>query len=259
MSIQVSLSGLSFCILNTNTQSVVFFKSFPFEKKGNPNDLLDKLTHLFNTESTLKQSFKSVTVIHENELSALVPKSLFNEDHLADYLKFNSKILRSDFITFDEISANESVNVYVPYVNINNYLYDIFGEFEFKHFSTIVIETILKLEKNTSDTKMYAHVSNSHFEIIVTKNGQLQLYNTFDYTTKEDFIYYLLFTAEQLGLNPEEFPLVLLGNVAKEDDLYKIAYTYIRNVSIIKTSTKITLANGVNEDCLSNLVLLNSF
>ena len=114
LSIQVSLSGLSFCILNTNTQSVVFFRSFPFEKKGNPNDLLDKLTHLFNTESTLKQSFKSVTVIHENELSALVPKSLFNEDHLADYLKFNSKILRSDFITYDEISANESVNVYVP-------------------------------------------------------------------------------------------------------------------------------------------------
>ncbi|MCK0179424.1 DUF3822 family protein [Flavobacteriaceae bacterium S0862] len=259
MSIQVSLSGLSFCILNTNTQSVVFFRSLPFEKKGNPNDLLDKLKHLFNTESTLKQSFKSVTVIHENELSALVPKSLFNEDHLADYLKFNSKILRSDFITYDEISANESVNVYVPYVNINNYLYDIFGEFEFKHFSTIVIETILKLEKNASDTKMYAHIGNSHFEIIVTKNGQLQLYNTFDYNTKEDFIYYLLFTAEQLGLNPEEFPLVLFSNVTKEDELFKIAYTYIRNVSIIKTSTKITLANGVNEDFLSNLVLLNSF
>ena len=85
------------------------------------------------------------------------------------------------------------------------------------------------------------------------------MYNTFDYTTKEDFIYYLLFTAEQLGLNPEEFPLVLLGNVTKEDELFKIAYTYIRNVSIIKNSTKITLINGVNENCLSNLVLLNSF
>ena len=95
------MSGLSFCVFNLSTKSIVFYKSFSFEKKGNPSELLDKLTHQFNTESNLKQSFKSVTVIHENELSALVPKSLFNEEHLADYLKFNSKILRSDFITHD--------------------------------------------------------------------------------------------------------------------------------------------------------------
>jgi len=258
LSIQVSLSGLSFCVQNLDTKSINFYKSFSFNKKLNPTDVLDKLTHQFNTEDNLKQSFKSVKVIHENELSVLVPKSLFNEEHLADYLKFNSKILRSDFITYDEVVANESINVYVPYVNINNYLYDIFGEFEFKHFSTIVLETILNLEKNASVTKMYAHISNTHFEIIVVKNGQLQLYNTFDYTTKEDFIYYLLFTAEQLGLNPEEFPLILLGNITKEDELYKIAYTYIRNVSIIETNTKSTLVDGVSENALSNFVLTNS-
>ena len=148
LSIQVSLSGLSFCILNLNTKSINFYKSFSFGKKLNPTDVLDKLTHQFNTEDKLKQSFKSVKVIHENELSSLVPKSLFNEDYLADYLKFNSKILRSDFITYDKITANESVNVYVPYVNINNYLYDIFGEFEFNHFSTIILEPVLNLEKN---------------------------------------------------------------------------------------------------------------
>ncbi len=253
------MSGLSFCVLNSSTQSIVFYKSFLFDKKRNPNDVLDKLTHQFNSESSLKQVFKSVTVIHENELSTLVPKSLFNEGHLADYLKFNSKILRSDFITFDEITTNESVNVYIPYVNINNYLYDIFGEFEFKHFSTIVLETILSLEKNALATKMYAHITNTHFEIIVTKKGQLQLYNTFDYSTKEDFIYYLLFTAEQLELNPEKFPLVLLGSITNEDELYKIAYTYIRNVSILETNTKIAVGDGVSKKCLSNFVLINSF
>jgi len=259
LSIQVSLSGLSFCILNLNTKSINFYKSFSFGKKLNPTDVLDKLTHQFNTEDKLRQSFKSVKVIHENELSSLVPKSLFNEDYLADYLKFNSKILRSDFITYDKITANESVNVYVPYVNINNYLYDIFGEFEFNHFSTIILETVLNLEKNAKTTKMYTHISDTHFEIIVVKKGQLLLYNTFDYTTKEDFIYYLLFTAEQLELNPEEFSLVLFGNIAKEDELYKIAYTYIRNVTILKNNTKITLSEGVSEKSLSNFVLTNSF
>jgi Protein of unknown function (DUF3822) len=259
LSIQVSLSGLSFCLLNTFTNTFTFFKHVVFEKKLNPSVVLDKIVHYFNTEVQLQQSFKTVRVIHDNELSALVPKPLLNEDYLADYLKFNSKILRTDFITYDEIIANDSVNIYVPYVNINNYLYERFGAFEFKHLSTIVIENILILEKNAVSTKMYVHVSHNHFEIIVLENNKLKLYNTFDYVTKEDFIYYILFTAEQLELNPEEFPLVLLGHVTKDDELYNIAYKYIRNVSVLNTKINRKISDTVASDFKLDFVLINSF
>ncbi len=259
LSIQVSLSGLSFCILNTLTNTFTFFKRIKFEKKLNPSDVLDQLVHHFNTEIPLQQTFKAVKVIHDNELSALVPKPLFNEEHLADYLKFNSKILRTDFITYDAILANDSVNVYVPYININNYLYERFGEFEFKHFSTIVIENVLALEKHSVLTKMFAHVCDDHFEIIILENNQLKLYNRFEYSTKEDFIYYILFTAEQLQLNPEEFPLILLGNVSKEDDLYNIAYKYVRNTSVFKTQKSKIIGEEIDSALAHNFILLNSF
>ena len=71
----------------------------------------------------------------------------------------------------------------------------------------------------------------NNFEIIAIKQGALLLYNTFEYHTKEDYIYYLLFTLEQLQLNPETIQLVLLGLINKEDDIYSITYKYIRNVS----------------------------
>ena len=231
VSIQISLSGLSFCILQKDTQTITTLKHIEFERKLNPFELLEKLKELFEKDNTLQGPFNTVYIIHENELSSLVPKPLFKDDCLADYLKFNSKILKTDFITFDEIILNESMNVYVPYVNINNYIYDKFGEFTFKHFSTVLIENILLLEKNSVDTKVYAHVSTNHFEIIVTKKGGLIFYNTFEYTSKEDFIYYLLFTTEQLQLNPETLDLIFLGNIKKNDELYAIAFTYIRHVS----------------------------
>ena len=259
LSIQVSLSGLSFCVLNTESDTIVFFKRFKFDKKLTPQDVLDKLIHCFNTEEVLRQSFKSVKIIYENELSALVPKPLFNEDCMADYLKFNTKILRSDYITFDTILANDSINVYVPYVNINNYIYDRFGTFGFKHFSTILIETILASEKHSSSTKMYANVCDYHFEIIVTENNQLKLYNTFEYTTKEDFIYYILFTAEQLQLNPEEFLLLLIGDINKDDDLYKIAYNYVRNTEIYIPEFSFSSNEDIKSDLLKNFIILNSF
>src|SRR5690606_5493850 len=139
-------------------------------------------------------------------------------------LKFNSKILKSDFIAFDTIDINESVNVYVPYANINNFIYDLFGTFTYKHISTILIEQLLMIEKNAAELKMYVHVDYKNFEIIVIENGKLLLYNTFEFNTKEDFIYYILFTAEQLKLNPETLHLIFIGNINKEDVFYNMAY-----------------------------------
>lgn len=258
LSIQISLSGLSFCILQRETHTISALKHFNFEKKLNPLEVLDQLTHLFNTEDALQYTYSKVNVIHVNDLSTLVPKPLFNEDCLADYLKFNSKILKSDFIAFDEITTNDCFNVYVPYININNFIYDKFGSFTYKHFSTILIERILSIEKNTDDVKLYTNVNLTHFEIIVVVKGKLTLYNTFEYTTKEDFIYYILFTAEQLHLNPETLNLILIGNVLKDDDLYKIAYKYIRNVSFGK-QLDIYNYTEIPKTNYSNFTLTQSF
>ncbi len=230
LSIQISLNGLSFCILNTENHTVEYLKDIVTEKRETPYKILDLLIDAFETEKALQVSFNNIQVIHENELSTLVPEILFQEDNLADYLKFNSKILRSDFISYDTIDINKSMNIYVPYVNINNYIYEQFGTFSYKHFSTVLIETLLKKEQQETDTKMYVHVQNTHFEIVVIKNGQLLLYNSFDYATKEDFIYYILFTAEQLQLNPDTLILLFLGQVSENDALHSIAYKYIRHI-----------------------------
>ena len=197
LSIQVSLSGLSFCILNIETNTIEYLKVFSFDKKLNPNEVLFKLQNYFDSEDELKKSFSAIVVIHKNDLTTMVPKALFNEESLADYLKFNNKILSTDYITFDSIDVNDSVNVYIPFVNINNFLYDRFGEFTYKHFSTILIEQILNVEKNAAKPKMYVNICEDNFEIVVVENGKLKLYNSFDYKTKEDFIYYILFTASQ--------------------------------------------------------------
>lgn len=230
LSIQLSLSGLSFSTLHRETNTITALKQINFDKKLNPLELLDQLKHVFNTDNALQNNFDSIFVIHDSELSTLVPKPLFSEDCLADYLKFNSKILKSDFITYDDIAINDSVNVYVPYININNFIYGKFGAFTFKHISTILIEHVLLLEKHTNIPKVYVNVSNNHFEIIVVNNTKLLLYNTFDYSTKEDFIYYILFTAEQLELNPETLNLIFIGDIDSKDELYIIAYKYIRFV-----------------------------
>ncbi|MEZ4797657.1 MAG: DUF3822 family protein [Flavobacteriaceae bacterium] len=259
LSIQVSLNGLSFCILNSDNNSITHYSNIKFAKTLNPTEVLQQLKDHLATNKVLQQDFANVYLIHENELSTLVPKSLFNEDNLADYLKFNAKILNNDYITFDDLTQGDIVNVYVPYVNINNFLYDSFGDFEFNHFSTLLLNAVFSIHKKKEETTMYVNVSKNHFEIVVVKGNSLILYNTFEYKTKEDFIYYILFTSEQLELNPEEFPLILVGNISENDELYNMAYTYIRHVSIYENESSFNMSTDNNQAFKNNFVLQHSF
>ncbi|CDF79152.1 conserved hypothetical protein (DUF3822) [Formosa agariphila KMM 3901] len=252
------MSGLSFCILNLNTQHVDVLKHQAFKKYETPYQLLEHVQALFANEDCLNQEFDTIQIIHTNELSTLVPRPLFSEEYLADYLKFNSKILKSDFITFDAIDINDSLNVYVPYVNINNYIYEQFGEFTYKHFSTVLIESVLQIEKNTDEPKLYIHINSRHFEILSVDSGALQFYNTFEYSSKEDFIYYLLFTIEQLHLNPETIKLVFVGDILKNSELYNIAYEYVRHISFGLHKNKFTF-NHQPQTQHAEFIILNSF
>ena len=258
LSIQISLNGLSFCILNMQEHSVIRVEHVVFDKKLTPFELLDAVKDAFNTKEWLNETFDNVQVIHVNELATLVPKPLFNEDAIADYLKLSSKILKTDFITFDTISVNETVNVYVPYVNVNNYIYERFGDFTYKHFSTVLVEEILAQEKNASGNKMFIHVNSTHFEIIVTKKGTLALYNTFEHHTVEDFIYYVLFTAEQLDLNPEDIETVLLGAITKDDALYNILYKYVRHINFGRRKDNFAVTEDIKNNH-SHFTLLTHF
>ncbi|CAI8194062.1 MAG: Uncharacterised protein [Formosa sp. Hel1_33_131] len=254
LSIQVNLSGLSFFVLNSTDATIEFLESVNFDKKQTPQNLLDQLIHSFNSIKELQKDFEKVTLIHDNELATLVPKPLFEETNLVDYLKFNTKILKTDFITYDNLQIADIMVVYVPLVNVNNFIFDRFGSFEYKHSATIVLNRVLTLEKNSKSPKMYLNIESSHFEIISIDNNHLKFYNRFYYQTKEDFIYYLLFTIEQLQLNPEEIPVVLMGSINKSDELYQIAYKYIRHVSLLPEES-MRYSNDANTN---HFTLLNS-
>ena len=256
LSIQFNLDGFSFSIYNIISKKEVYFREYEFENSQvTPENLLLKIKDIFNTDTQLQNDFSSVIVIHQNNLSVLVPSRYFNKKELASYLNFNIKKLTIDYIAFDSLEVLESKNIYIPYVNINNYLFQNFGEFEYKHHSTVLIEKLLNSTNNKEKT-MFVNVSKTSLDIVVIENNQLILFNTFSYDTKEDFIYYILFVAEQLNLNVNEFSLHFTGKVNLEDAIYKITYKYIKNVYFLESNN--TLFSELNIAPHSNFILLGS-
>jgi len=249
LSIQLSLDGFSFCIININTNEISGINHISFAaKSSSPQKLLENVKQLFQSEKQLQKRYNSVNITHVNDLSTLVPKPLFDEKQLKSYLQYSSKTYTNDYIVYDEIDNHDIVNVYIPFVNLNNFFLEKFGSFEYKHFSTVLIENLLNTYKFSEHPHMFVHLNSNHFEIIAIANQKLIFYNSFKHQTKEDFIYYILFTAEQLKLNTETFELMLLGHISKDHEYYKVAYKYIRNISLLENRSKYKFSDYFNED-----------
>ena len=249
LSIQLSLDGFSFCIVDLIRKEIGNVTHYKFTAPSDtPQNHLKNVEEVFKIEPLLQKSYSSVNVSHVNALSSVVPKALFNENLLPDYLKFSHKIFKNDFITYDEIENHDIVNVYIPFVNINNYLIDRFGSFDYMHFSTVFIKNLLDTYKFSERPHLFVMVDNGHFEILAIANNQMLLYNSFEYTTKEDFIYYVLFTAEQLHFNPNSMELVFLGKTVKDDEIYDMAYTYVKNVSFLENRNPHQLIHHLTDE-----------
>lgn len=232
LAIQVSLNGLSFATFDTLLNKPLTLQKIDLGKVNVTTQIEELFGEAFQKHPELKADYDEVVIIHNNNLSTFVPTALFDEEYLGSYLQFNTKVFETDFFAYDELGNYEMNNVYIPYVNMNNYFIDQFGTFDYKHANTVLVNKLLDLSKNNTAQQMFVHVSDTHFEIVVIQNQKLQLYNSFEYKTPEDFIYYILFTAEQLQLNPESFKLELLGKIAEGDALYEIAYKYVRNTNL---------------------------
>lgn len=252
--IQISLSQFTFIIKSKLSNEVTTYHHL---KLSNENPLELQLEKIFSTYEELRQNYDDIIVYHDSKLNTFVPQAVFNEDALGSYLQFTTKVFTTDFFSFDTLDIYEMNNVYVPYMNINNFLIDKFGSFHYHHIHTPLVYQVLEFNKNHTATRVYAHIQESHFEIVVVKNSKLQLFNSFSYQTPEDFIYYLLFTYEQLQLNPDEHQLITMGFISKDDALYKIAYKYIRNIEIKESvaflSNNIEAINAKKE----HFILLN--
>jgi len=149
-------------------------------------------------------------------------------------------------------------NIYVPFVNINNFLLDQYETFEYQNANSILVKQLLDLSKNKDEKQVFIHVQKEHFELIVVKNQQLILFNSFQYKTPEDFIYYILFTCEQLQLNPETILVQILGNCSEYDACFKIAFQYIRNCSLLDVTSKASILEVTPTALRNHFILYHS-
>ena len=232
--LKIKLSSFSATLVLSNSvdDSIVQYFHYNFDKKIAPENLSDKLNTILNESDIDQSNIIDVKLIICNKLSSLVPSNLFEEKLSLEYLKFNSKLLENDFAAHDFIEEIDAVNVYLPYVNVNNYIIDNFGSFNFYHYSTFLIKKLIKYNKE-EDSSLYVNLQEESFQVLIIKKKRLLYYNNFDFNKKEDILYFLLFVIEQNKIDNNKSKLYLIGKIDFNNDVYILISKFISNLEII--------------------------
>ncbi|NPA43004.1 MAG: DUF3822 family protein [Chlorobi bacterium] len=205
MSIQAGLYGLSFYIYN---KGVEIIDRIPYTA-ARPEDLDRELARVY-AENLAEFRPERLILLHQNALNTLVPASLFDPAKAAEYLKFNVPLQPTDTIEADTDLPFDTVNVYVPYENLNNFFIDKWGGVEYYHAaSPFVIYASRRAEAEGTD--VFVRFFTREFQMLIVKDGKLLFYNTFPYENTDDFLYYFFFAWEETQ-TPSDARIRLTGH-----------------------------------------------
>ena len=227
LSIEIGLSNFRFCLFDTLTFTYILLKEFEFKTKR-ISESYEKIADIIASESLLQKEFYSSSLALNEFPSTLVPTPFYKEEKNREILGFNHNVYEE--ILSDKMQQMDAINIYSVPTELLNLIHKSFPNTQIKCKSSIFIEQLL-LQNNSVEAKVYTSVKNNILEVSVIEENKLELHNSFSIDTKEDMLYFLLFSMEQLRLSPEKTELILLDDILKSDEKYNLLYQYVRNIS----------------------------
>jgi len=239
LSIQIGENSFSYCILNTKNLTYNYLKSYLVNPRV---DFYQQITNLINKDSVLQSGFLSISISYLNTPNTLIPKQLYIKEESRKILEFHTDF-KGDVLA-DYISNQEAYITYSVQKQKREIIHNFFPNVIENSQESILINIYSEL--NNKEKKVYLFLCEKKATITVFSEEKLIFNNQFIYNTKEDLLYYILFCYEQLKLSNEKIPLIIFGDIKKNDDHFNLLYDYIKNVKLGNRKSKLSFTKEFN-------------
>ncbi len=184
------------------------------------NDKNNKIEEIINTliqDKLLSQcNINRVVYAFNSYRAMLVPQTLFDAQHLNDFLKFHHKIEEQEDIYYHFIPQAEAFLIFSCPTYVENILKNKFSSVDFKHHTIPFIHMALQNEINSHQPIIHIFLGDNFFDILVLKQNKIQLFNSFYYQKYSDVLYFLVNIANLFSLPCNTSQLFISGNIQKE-------------------------------------------
>ena len=172
----------------------------------------------------MEGNFHSVRVGNCFAQSLLTPRNLFKDDPAMIhriYESFDTAYMHDEVLEWQLVTEHLMPAVIVDLIK---------NKFPAARFYHAFTPSLRIYNGFVAPDQADIHFTTSHFRIIIKKEGQLQLAQTYAYKTPLDVVYYLLKIFYEFGLNQSEAFLIVSGLVEQDSALYKELHHYFINL-----------------------------
>jgi hypothetical protein len=174
---------------------------------------LDELAHPKQLSELLTATYRKVIIGLAPTGLTLIPKSIFSEEHIADFARFldvkeNEKVFAQAFDNENNIIYKTPGTVFsaVEKFGLQNTVYTAQGW--------------VKAIRNShpSDSSLYIDLGKNAVQFAWFSLGSLRFYNTFEIKSEDELVYFCTLVSGELNLKPQQTTLVLSGDVVADDN-----------------------------------------
>ncbi|MDG1292209.1 MAG: DUF3822 family protein [Flavobacteriaceae bacterium] len=214
LSIQIFKGGFSFC--THNARPFFSFEAHSIEQGDAFQKLLDSHSFLEN---------EKIKGIHFNHTATFVPKKLYSSKQKKTYLNYNVSFEEGWSIGENQTQDDQIKILYPVNSQIESTLKHYFKNISFTHYSQILYDLSVAKNNTIDPVVMNIHLQDDQLDLLVYRNDELLLFNTYPYKNEQVFLYFVMAIAEELSLSPEAFNIVFFGKYNR----YKKCYTALEN------------------------------
>ena len=231
----------------SKTHIAITEKSFANRLNQKDFDLAHFIKALKSCPIKISKQYGKVSISIANTFFSVVPKALFEKESIHLYIELNAAIKQSYEYNYQILEKEGVVICYALPKSLKDWIKRVFPSARLTHEIAVVVESVLRDFYSLSEDRVIINLHKNYFDIVFLNKGKLKLINSFHFSEKEDLLYYVLFSFEQIGINPNMVEVFLIGEIKKGGEEHQMLFQYIKNLHFGFKNKNIKIAGALNE------------
>jgi hypothetical protein len=177
--------------------------------------------------------YKNVKIVFEHSHYTLIPVGLFEESEAKSYYELKFKLEQEEELISLRIADFSAQLLFTVPKFMMHELMNKFEGARLYHHIQAVLSSLYYQVHHLNKEAVYLNMSGKIFDIIIIKNSQLQLCNTFPYHNPEDVLYFVMHAYQSHNLAPEADDCFFSGANPQSNEVMKLLSTYVKSVKVI--------------------------
>ncbi|MGC9150729.1 MAG: DUF3822 family protein [Microbacter sp.] len=198
-------------------------------------------------------SFRNRSLILISSHHLLIPKSLYQEQHLDKFFRFFIDKNNDEDVLSNDMFLLDAVNVFSFEHDLNDFALHNFGHESVVHISTALLKSSYHISKQHFSPVLLIGIYQKTAVFILSDGGKVLLSNHFKVLTNEDLLYWAIRLFDQFELDAAKSLIYLVGDKMQTVEQLFFLKRYFEHAALLPWPSFITPASDIPDSLLSSL------